>query len=85
MNPLLYFHRSSNSPSNQISEDKIKNYTLTNKEEVENGYNSNVDKDSEMNNFEKVRIAAIEDWILSRETEEAIVLETNVLMGAPNN
>ena len=84
MNSLLYFHRSSNSPSNQISENEIKNHALADKE-VGNGYNSNVDKDSEMNNFEEVRIAAIEDWILSRETEEAIVLETNVLMGAPNN
>ena len=52
MNSLLYFHRSSNSPSNQISENEIKNYTLADKE-VGNEYNLNVDKDSEMNNFEE--------------------------------
>ena len=67
MDPLLCFHRSSNSPSNQITEDESKHHAIPDDKEILNGYDSDTEGNSEINAFEQARIEVIECRIASRE------------------
>ena len=52
MSPLLYFHRSCNSLSNQTIEEEIGHHDIVDEEEKGNEHDSDEEGDSEINAFE---------------------------------
>ena len=78
MSPLSCFFLSSHSPSHQAPENETINHARADEDEDANGCDSDVEgPENDLPEFEDARIQSLEERTISRENEDAALLEAD--------